>query len=393
MATTEGAVRLLVVSHDGARTGAPISLAHLAQVWSGDDRIELTVLLATGGPLEQTFRDFGACVVVLPRRLHWAVQGRRSRAIRALRRAWLKRHVGPQDVAYVNTATLGSLMTDLRQLAQVQFCHVHEMAHWLATRVDGGEMAQVLQATDYFIACSRPVASTLEQVYAVPAARIRVEPETIPPPAMASATDVARVRVELGIPASARIVGGVGTTDLRKGFDLFLWIADALRRLDNTDPVHFVWLGKHNEQQLVEWVRRDAQMLGLGDRVHLPGEMADPTPLVQAFSAMALTSREDPYPLVMLEAASLGVPIVAFAGTGGADDFLARGGGHLVPYGDFAGFAKALHDVLELSEDDRVRLSDIARRRVVEGHRPDAAASRIVDDILLALTKSRASIT
>jgi glycosyltransferase involved in cell wall biosynthesis len=45
-----------------------------------------------------------------------------------------------------------------------------------------------------------------------------------------------------------------------------------------------------------------------------------------------LTSREDPFPLVCLEAASLGKPIICFDQSGGMPEFVSNGCGYVVPY-------------------------------------------------------------
>ena len=57
----------------------------------------------------------------------------------------------------------------------------------------------------------------------------------------------------------------------------------------------------------------DAKRLGLGDRIKFVGPLEQPAQLFAAMDVFALTSREDPFPLVMLEAAAAGIPFVCFA--------------------------------------------------------------------------------
>ncbi len=49
------------------------------------------------------------------------------------------------------------------------------------------------------------------------------------------------------------------------------------------------------------------------------------------FDLLISTSREDPYPLVVIEAAYLKMPTIAFAGSGGATEFIADECGWLIP--------------------------------------------------------------
>jgi glycosyltransferase involved in cell wall biosynthesis len=54
----------------------------------------------------------------------------------------------------------------------------------------------------------------------------------------------------------------------------------------------------------------------------------------ERFIVFALVSWEDPFPLVNLEAASLGKPIVCFDEAGGSKEFVEEDCGFVVPYLD-----------------------------------------------------------
>jgi hypothetical protein len=60
-----------------------------------------------------------------------------------------------------------------------------------------------------------------------------------------------------------------------------------------------------------------------------------------------LVSREDPFPLVVLEAAALGKPTVCFQQAGGTPEFCALGGGIAVPYLDVDAMAAVLIELIE----------------------------------------------
>jgi glycosyltransferase involved in cell wall biosynthesis len=59
-----------------------------------------------------------------------------------------------------------------------------------------------------------------------------------------------------------------------------------------------------------------------------------------------LSSREDPFPLVMLEAGYAETPIIGFKGAGGVNDFLAAHPELLVEYTDEAHAANKIETVL-----------------------------------------------
>ena len=128
----------------------------------------------------------------------------------------------------------------------------------------------------------------------------------------------------------------------------------------------------------------DISKLGLDGRVHFVGEVTNPADLFSVLDVFLVTSREDPYPLVMLEAAALGVPIVSFA-NGGSVEFAGDQNDSpravIVPYLDVEGMAAS---VAELIEDDETRIA-IGKRgqeRVLNEHTVDVAAAALFEELM-----------
>ena len=153
---------------------------------------------------------------------------------------------------------------------------------------------------------------------------------------------------------------GIGYADLRKGFDIFL----QLWRLMNVQGrVHFCWLGDM-DPELKRWLGDEIRLAEQTGLFHTPGQVRDVTPALSAASAFLLTSREDPFPTVALEALSAGLPVVAFAGTGGIPELLVEQNvGFAVPYGDVSAMAAALEDALT---EETGGAAEIARMALIE---------------------------
>jgi glycosyltransferase involved in cell wall biosynthesis/GT2 family glycosyltransferase len=147
-----------------------------------------------------------------------------------------------------------------------------------------------------------------------------------------------RLRQKLGIPASAKIVLCVGYADHRKGIDLFTEIG--VRVMRARQDVHFLWVG-HFDATLEADIRGSILDAGLGDRFHFPGLDPDTDLYYAGSDIYALTSREDPFPSVVLEALQVEVPVIGFAGAGGFVELLERGTGVVVPAFDTQAFADA----------------------------------------------------
>ena len=81
------------------------------------------------------------------------------------------------------------------------------------------------------------------------------------------------------------------------------------------------------------------------------------------FDVSVSLSREDPFPLVVLEAASMGKPTVCFDRAGGAKEFVEEDCGYVVPYLDIQAMSSKVVDLLK-SVELRQRLGRNALNKV-----------------------------
>ena len=87
--------------------------------------------------------------------------------------------------------------------------------------------------------------------------------------------------------------------------------------------------------------------LGLCDTVELTGVQKDMAAVYRNASVLALSSRYEGLPVVLLEAAAYGIPAVSFACQCGPRDVIRDGvSGRLVPEGDVEALARALSEVM-----------------------------------------------
>ncbi|NJL53052.1 MAG: glycosyltransferase [Hydrococcus sp. SU_1_0] len=120
------------------------------------------------------------------------------------------------------------------------------------------------------------------------------------------------IRQQLNIPQEAKIICASGTTGWRKGTDLFIQLAGVISKKYFDYPVYFLWIGGEKEGFYFGEFWHDIQNLGLEKHIIFLGIKSNPLDYFVACDVFALVSREDPFPLVCLEAASLGKPIVCF---------------------------------------------------------------------------------
>lgn len=127
------------------------------------------------------------------------------------------------------------------------------------------------------------------------------------------------VRARLGIPSGAPVIGGVMRLSEEKRPGLWLRAAAHLTAL--LPETHFIIAG--DGPQFAS-VKRKAKRLGLDGRLHWLGRTKEVLPAMAAMDLFLLTSRVEGLPNVLVEAQSLGVPVVT-TNAGGAPETLRHG--------------------------------------------------------------------
>ena len=124
-------------------------------------------------------------------------------------------------------------------------------------------------------------------------------------------------------------------------------------------------------------LRRDAERLGVADRVVFAGQRDDVPGLLAGSDVLCLPSSVEGLPLVVLEAMAQGKPVVATA-VGGTPELVVDGEtGLLVPPGDAGALADALEEILRDPELAR-RLGEAGRRRVLQSFSLSAMTGRVL---------------
>ena len=171
---------------------------------------------------------------------------------------------------------------------------------------------------------------------------------------------MALAKSALGLPSDALVIGGMGRLVPQKNFSRFLDVA--ARVLSETPSAVFVIAGTGPQE---EELKAKAALLGINERVRFLGHVSDRLSLYYAFDALLMTSDFEGTPMVLLEAMSCGLPVVASAVDGIAEVCTDGHDALLLPPGDVAGFATALKDILQ---DDGLRatLGRNARDSILE---------------------------
>jgi len=357
--------KVLFISHDAVRCGAQILILNLVRWFAQHCSMPFEVLLKAGGELEPEFAELGR-VEVYGRETS---AGRLSRLIRkpgGLLKRYQREGIG---LIYSNTITNGDLLEYLAPLGCPVITHVHELENYIHS-CGQGNLDKIVRHTDLFIAASRAVKENLVETHGIPDEKVVIVHEYTPVN-VAVSVDRKEMLARLAIPEHSFVVGGSGTTDWRKSPELFLQLARCVRDTNQRDNIYFVWVGGTRTWEL----DYDMKKMGLNKVIFVP---SNPTPLdyFNCFDVFVLTSRIDPYPVVCLESAALGKPIICFDKAGGMPEFVEDDCGFVVPYLDVQAMADKVVN-LRLDRELCSRLGENARGKVVSRHDVNIAGKEI----------------
>lgn len=188
------------------------------------------------------------------------------------------------------------------------------------------------------------------------------------------------IRKEYGISPSRPIVGMAGTIEWRKGPDLFLMIAKQLADTMEYPPL-FVWVGRFNDELFEYQMRCDIKQLGLESTVLFLGPKENPYPYYDSMDLFLLSSREEPFGAVCLEAGALEIPSICYRGCAGAESFISRGCGVVVERSDPNAMAEAIKELLD-NHDRRKTLGRRAREECEKQYSLEKLLPQLLEAIL-----------
>lgn len=106
------------------------------------------------------------------------------------------------------------------------------------------------------------------------------------------------------LPNDKRILVALGRLSPEKGFDVLIRAIGQL----NLKKIHLIIMGEGALRSDLEKLVKD---LCLEERIHLPGYIRNPYPILKRAAAFAFPSRYEGFGIALVEAMALGIPVVA----------------------------------------------------------------------------------
>jgi glycosyltransferase involved in cell wall biosynthesis len=213
---------------------------------------------------------------------------------------------------------------------------------------------------DHVIAPSESVAEILRQ------RQVQAPSSAIPTgidPHRFSEGDGTAMRRRLGIADDAMVVGHVGRLAPEKNL---AFLSRALARYTaEDDRAHVLMVGGGPSEETIRRVLAEA---GVEDRLHMTGTLQGQA-LADAYHAMdmfAFASRTETQGMVLAEAMTAGLPVIALDAPGAREVVADRRNGLLLPEQEEVAFAEALKETARLTPPQRQARCQAARRTAEE---------------------------
>ncbi|WP_312363363.1 glycosyltransferase [Ensifer sp.] len=342
---------VIFLSHESSRTGAPRVLLNLIEWVSVNTSIPFRIVIGSRGPWSDRFEALGEC---------FHMDADHGISFDRKLREFCGDRVG---LIYANTIAAGHYIHHLDFLDAEVLTHVHEMENLFLLYEDS--FRALKERSSRFIAVSEGSTTALRD-RGVPTRFIDYLPPFVTP----------QSPTEIGERLSGhRIIFGCGTAENRKGFDIFCEVGAALKRSASLN-FRMYWIGAASESMPdpeLEIIKR-----GVSDVVTWLGPKDAPVDYFRQGHVFLLPSREDPFPLVCLEAAQLGLPVVCFDyRAGGMCTFVEKDAGAVIDYLDVEQMAAKVRDLLN-DDSYRAALGMRAKEKAHSDYSVDKAGRHIV---------------
>jgi glycosyltransferase involved in cell wall biosynthesis len=213
----------------------------------------------------------------------------------------------------------------------------------------------------------------------VPSSRIRYIPSGVSSSLRpADRDEKASLRSSLGLPHDCFVIASVGRLESVKRHDVTV---SALAKLaERGVDAHLVLVGEGSQRKsLSDQVRS----LRLSNRVTIAGHQ-EPWDFLRAADVFVLSSEREGFPLAVVEAMMVGLPVVRTP-SGGAEDQVVPGQtGYLFPHNDSAALAEVLIGLSD-DPDGRAAMGNEAARRARSLFTRETMTKRVINLYLDAL--------
>ena len=362
----------IIITHTADRTGAPQIIYNVARQLHERFGIKCITFSLQSGPLLADFNKFGEA---------WVVENNTIKEKGIKVNHYIESLKVKPGFALINTACCGSMMGEINKCKIPAITFIHDYTYIF----DKQYLQNLYQLSDHII---YPVQFMIEQNmmdFSFDLNKTSIIPQGLYKAEMLNANNETlrnKYRNKYNVPNDAFVILGSGFIHPRKGIDIFINTAiQVLSDLNYKIPVYFFWLGgelnPNSSDEYVRFLSRDITNTNNSEYIRFIAEVKDVLPYYTMADLFFLSSREDPFPTVVLEAFATALPVIGIEGSSGSIEIIKNTGNFFVPYNKRGELAK---DLIKLI-NDRHLLSvagENGKKLVIRDYNFDVYVDKIV---------------
>ena len=378
--------KILFIGHEASQTGAPIIALSLLKWIHQQGNIKIYILLERGGVLLSEYEQLGQTFVwrkrpkFFDRKKSQLFKHLRIKRDNSIQKEILKAiKASDCDILFVNSIASSSLAYRAKEeLGIPMITWVHELEKVISRYWTKQFQDKFVESCEHFIAVSEFAQLSLSEKNGVPTDKTSLIYGFLPK--TPEIPGVKPIKKELGIPEDAFVVGLSGVMTWWKGFDLLPHLVVEVKKKASAQDIHFLWVGGRKRDSDYSKTLLVAEELGVTNQIHIIEHQPNPAQYYAVFDIFVMLSKEDTFPLVCLENAYLGKPIICFKESGGMPEFVESDAGFVVPFLDVSAMAEK---IIYLSEEkpEIERLGQNASRKVKEKFNVENSGEQILKAI------------
>lgn len=353
----------LVVAHELSRTGCPINALNLAV---GIQKTDPVIFISFGtGPLKDPVVSLCNFVIILPDSF------KKNEKCLALLLRFLS-HFVSIDAGVLNSVCSYPFGLACKSIGAKSLLFIHEFPYYLPNSfLDGFQ-----KYSDLIVYSNKTIYKAFESVVAIKKPSIVLNQGKSTAPEELQFLEFGKKNVE-GVASAEnkiyenlkrkkqernfKILLGVGSVEYRKGLDLFISSAFAIKKRHPDIKIKFVWLGEFNKSRQPNYKQmllNQITFMNLKDDLMFLGSVKDVDKFYALADVLLLTSRLDPLPGCVIEALSNSLPCILFDKASGFPEMFYESGleSCVVPYLDTNSMAEAAYTLLS---------DEVARKNII----------------------------
>jgi glycosyltransferase involved in cell wall biosynthesis len=320
--------KVMVIGHEASLSGAPVLLLNLFRFLIEKGVVNVQFVVRKDGPLANEYKKLAATIVLkstdygteknifyklvnfIRNKMHLCIV-----LIKAL----------SCDYIFCNTVVNGKLLRWFYFHKKPVVTYVHELEKVIDLYLRQNDAVLPLSVSKVIAFPSIATKELLENKYKIPESKLKELRYYF----SFSKSDFdlhkavekrQQLRQALGIRRTDFVVGAMAAISERKGIDLYIDVCKQVISVNSS--IKFIWIGAFESGEQEAGLKTIVKGKQVETNLIFVGPLDRNIYNFTAFDILFLSSREDTYPLVVLEAAMMKIPSICFSGSGGIAEFI-----------------------------------------------------------------------